>query len=147
MKSVNSRLSIAMHCLVFIHEYGGEKKVTSALLALSTGCNPVVIRNILSALKKAGLITVPQGTGGAKLALSPREIRLSAVYYAVNQTKTPAIFGFHPNPASLCPVGRNIHSLLETPYQALGSMVFEQMKTMSLQDILDDYHKIPEDAR
>lgn len=147
MRSVNSRMSIAMHCLVFIYEYGEQTKVTSTLLSLSTGCNPVVIRNILSALKKAGIISVPQGTGGAKLLLSPKDIRLREVYVAVNDADAPSIFGFHSNPSNLCPVGRNIHSVLEAPYRVLGDAVLEQMKTISLQNILDDYHRIPEDIR
>ena len=49
---VSNKCSIAIHCLIFIHEYGTENKVTSELLSLSTGCNPVTIRVILSALKK-----------------------------------------------------------------------------------------------
>ena len=59
-----SKCSIAVHCLIFINEYGKEKKVTSELLSLSTGCNPVTIRNIISALKKDGIIDVKSGTGG-----------------------------------------------------------------------------------
>ena len=53
---ISNKCSIAVHCLIFIFEYGTEKKVTSELLSLSTGCNPVTIRNILSALKKDGII-------------------------------------------------------------------------------------------
>ena len=106
MRSVNSRMSIAMHCLVFISEYGAKTKVTSTLLSLSTGCNPVMIRNILSALKKVGILSVPQGTGGARLLRSPQEISLSEVYAAVNDADPPSIFGIHANPSNLCPVGR-----------------------------------------
>lgn len=50
---ISTKCSVAIHCLVFIHEYGEKRKVTSELLSLSTGSNPVTIRNILSALKKA----------------------------------------------------------------------------------------------
>lgn len=52
---ISMKCSVAVHCLIFIHEAKGIAKVTSNLLAESTGSNPVVIRNILSALKKAGL--------------------------------------------------------------------------------------------
>ena len=62
---VSNKCSIAIHCLIFIHEYGAENKVTSELLSLSTGCNPVTIRVILSALKKGGVLYVKSGTGGA----------------------------------------------------------------------------------
>lgn len=49
---ISNKCSIAVHCLVFLSEYGEREKVTSELLSCSTGCNPVTIRNILSALKK-----------------------------------------------------------------------------------------------
>ena len=52
---ISNKCSIAVHCLIFIYEYGEEKKVTSELLSLSTGCNPVTIRNIISAMKKDGI--------------------------------------------------------------------------------------------
>ena len=55
---LSMKCSVAIHCLIFIHEARGVAKVTSTLLSQSTGVNPVVIRNILSALKKAGLISV-----------------------------------------------------------------------------------------
>ena len=52
---ISNKCSIAVHCLIFINEYGEENKVTSELLSLSTGCNPVTIRNIISAMKKDGI--------------------------------------------------------------------------------------------
>lgn len=147
MRTVNSKLSIAMHCLVFIYEYGNEAKVTSAILSVSTGCNPVVIRNILSALKKAGIISVPKGPGGAKLMLAPKDISLHAVYSAIDSSGMPSLFGFHTNPSGFCPVGRNIRFVLENPYHELEKAVVERMDTISLQDVLDCYHQIPPETR
>ena len=49
---LSMKCSVAVHCLIFIHETENSVKVTSTLLSQSTGVNPVVIRNILSALKK-----------------------------------------------------------------------------------------------
>ena len=69
---ISNKCSIAVHCLIFINEYGEENKVTSELLSLSTGCNPVTIRNIISAMKKDGIIDVKFGTGGTALAVPIR---------------------------------------------------------------------------
>ena len=80
---ISIKCSVAVHCLIFIHEAKGIAKVTSNLLAQSTGSNPVVIRNILSALKKAGLIAVPRGTGGAELCADPSQITLYQIYSAL----------------------------------------------------------------
>ena len=67
---ISNKCSIAVHCLVFLSEYGEREKVTSELLSCSTGCNPVTIRNILSALKKDEIITVKPGTGGEDRSVS-----------------------------------------------------------------------------
>ena len=51
---LSARCSVALHCLIFISEYENQTKVTSELLAKSTGCNSAAIRSILNALKKQG---------------------------------------------------------------------------------------------
>ena len=80
---ISTKCSIAVHCLVFINEYGGGRRVTSELLSLSTGCNPVVVRGIMSALKKAGIISVKSGRGGAEIGCSLDQISLYRVCMAV----------------------------------------------------------------
>ena len=69
---LNTKCSIALHCLIFISEYENSVKVTSELLAKSTGCNAAAIRNILNALQKSHLVSVVRGVGGAHLARNPR---------------------------------------------------------------------------
>ena len=54
--------------------------MTSELLSLSSGSNPVTIRNILSALKKDGVISVKFGTGGATI----EDVRLFRSYIGQN---------------------------------------------------------------
>lgn len=50
---ISMKCSVAVHCLIFIHEAKGIVKVTSNLLAESTGCNPVIIRNIPQCFEKS----------------------------------------------------------------------------------------------
>ena len=71
---LNTKCSIALHCLIFMAEYKDRVRVTSGLLAKSTGCNPVIIRNIMAALQKEKVITVARGVGGARLAAAPEEL-------------------------------------------------------------------------
>ena len=66
--------------------------------------NPVIIRKTLSQLKKAGLIHVARGTGGAELAKAADEISLLDIYQAVECLgSTGQLFGFHDNPQSKLP--------------------------------------------
>lgn len=127
---------------MFISEYGQQTKVTSTLLAATTGCNPVIIRNILSALKKAGIVSNPKGIGGTRLALPPEKISLDEIYSAIDPTGMPLFLGLHANPSKSCPVGRNIHAVLRRSYYELETAAIERMRMMCLQDVLNNYHML-----
>lgn len=138
---ISNKCSIAIHCLIFIHEYEHETKVTSELLSLSTGCNPVTIRNLLSALKKDGVLTVKPGTGGAALAVPPEEITLYRICNEVDPGAIEKMVGIHAAPSPFCPVGRNIRAVLDDTYETLRADMVASMKSVTLDQILADYHE------
>ncbi|MGI6008043.1 MAG: Rrf2 family transcriptional regulator [Ruminococcus sp.] len=138
---ISMKCSVAVHCLIFINEANGKVKVTSSLLAQSTGCNPVVIRNVFSALKKAGIITVARGTGGARLCKPPSEITLYMIYQALEPDGLSSLIGIHPCEGRACPVAQNIHQVLQGPYQKIENAVCEAMKSTTLQSMIDDFHR------
>lgn len=139
---ISTKCSIAIHCLIFIHEAKGSVKVTSNLLSQSTRCNPVIIRNIISSLKKAGLITVMRGTGGAELKVSPSEITMYQIYIALEPKGLSSLIGIHPCQSGKCPIAQNIHAILKNPYEKIETSIIETMKSITLQSIIDDYHRI-----
>ncbi len=139
---ISMKCSVAVHCLIFIHEAKGIAKVTSNLLAESTGSNPVVIRNILSALKKAELITVPRGTGGAELCADPSQITLYQIYSALEPNGVTSIIGIHPCDGRPCPVAQNIRKVLKTPYHKIENAVKKAMEEVTLQSMIDDFHSM-----
>ena len=61
----SSRLPIAAHILMCIVRFGEDCKITSDFLAGSVNVNPVIIRKTLGQLKKAGLVRIEAGVGGA----------------------------------------------------------------------------------
>ncbi len=139
---ISKKCSIAIHCLVFINEYGRQRKVTSELLSLSTGCNPVIIRNILSSLKKAGIVAVPPGTGGATIEPPLEEISLYQICRAVEPDAISKLIGIHSSASLLCPVGRNIGRVLGNAYQTVQEDLADSLKRISLQNIVDEYHAV-----
>lgn len=139
---INTKCSIAVHCLLFLYEYGETQKVTSGMLALSTGCNPVVIRNLMSALKKAGIVEVKAGKGGATLRQPPEEITLYRVCEAVDPGCLEDLMGIHPLPSMLCPIGRNIRAVLAVPYGKLQADVKKSLESCTLADIVLAYQKM-----
>lgn len=136
----SSRLPIAVHILLAIVEFEGKEKTTSAFLAGSVNVNPVIIRNTLGQLKAAGLVTVKAGEGGASLAKEPKDITLLDVFDAVE--KEEALFHFHENPNPECPVGKNVHAVLDNKLFAIREIMREKMKSITLQDLIDDMNNI-----
>ncbi len=144
---ISTKCSVAVHCLIFMHEANGVAKVTSKLLAESTGCNPVFIRNILSALKKAGLITVPRGIGGAQLSVDPSQITLYQIYSALEPKGLSSLIGIHPCQGRACPVAQNIHQVLQKPYHQIEEAVQSTMENTTLQSMIDDFHRLTASAK
>lgn len=135
---LSMKCSVAVHCLLFIWEARGKARVTSTLLAQSTGCNPVVIRNILSALKKAGLITVPRGKGGAELCRDPEQITLYQIYAALEPQGLTSLIGIHPCDGRACPVAQNIRRVLRRPYRQIEDAIAATMDGITLASLIQD---------
>lgn len=132
----SSRLPIAVHILLAIVEFEGKEKTTSTFLAGSVNVNPVIIRNTLGQLKTAGLVTVKAGEGGASLAKESKDITLMDIFDAVE--KEEALFHFHENPNPECPVGKNVHAVLDRRLFSIQKAMQEQMESITLQDLIDD---------
>lgn len=135
---LSMKCSVAVHCLLFIWEARGKARVTSTLLAQSTGCNPVVIRNILSALKKAGLITVPRGQGGAELCRDPEQITLYQIYAALEPQGLTSLIGIHPCDGRACPVAQKIRRVLRRPYRQIEDAIAATMDGITLASLIQD---------
>lgn len=139
---ISKKCSVAIHCLIFIAEYGETRKVTSELLSLSTGTNSVTIRNILSALKRENIIAVKFGTGGATLCCPLREITLYRICQAIEPDFLAKLIGIHPMPSPLCPIGQTIHQVLDSSYQKIKNDLSDSLNRITMEDILADYKSL-----
>ncbi len=138
---ISSRFTIAVHVLICVEMFKNTRKVTSDFLASSVNVNPVIIRRLLQQLKAAGIICVARGSGGADLAKLAGDITLLDVYRAVESVDGGELFRFHENPNPLCPVGRNIHAVLDGKLAEIQGAMENRMRTMTLQDVLADTEK------
>lgn len=120
--------------------------MTSELLSLSSGSNPITIRNILSALKKDGVISVKFGTGGATLNCPLEEITIHRICKAIEPDFISKLFGVHSFPSPLCPVGKNIHNVLNSSYQKIQNDLCDSLERITLKDLVTDYHYFRKDA-
>lgn len=131
---ITSRFTVAVHTLLVINAFQDKVKTTSEFIASSVNVNPVVIRRTMQSLKAAGMIDVKAGSGGARLARRPEDITLFDVYSAVDSVEGD-LFHFHENPNPACPVGRNIHAVLDVKLQEAQAALENQLKKTTLADL------------
>lgn len=135
---ISSRFTIAIHMLSCMDVFGEDYKVTSDFMAGSIQVNPVIIRNILRQLKAAGIVTVKRGSGGAAVARPLDEITLLDVYRAVECVEDGELFHFHENPNPACPVGRNIHRVLDGKLDEVQKAMEDKLASFTLEDVKND---------
>ena len=132
---ISSRFTVALHIFACVDTFKDDYKVTSDFLASSINTNPVIIRKILSQLKNAGLIRVARGTGGIELTRDLKDISFYDVYQAIEPIEDGDLFRFHENPDPQCPVGRNIHELLDGKLSAIQNAMETEMRKYTLLDL------------
>ena len=134
---ISSRFTIATHMLIILALEGKKQKLTSDILAGSVGVNPVIIRKTLSQLKNAGLISVARGTGGADIIKDLEDISLFDIYCAVECLgKSGQLFSFHDKPNPECPIGKNIHNVLDNPLEAIQKAMEAELAQTSLAEVV-----------
>ena len=138
---ISSRFTLAVHILTCIKTFG-DSNITSEFLAASTNVNPVIVRKILGQLKKAGIVEVARGSGGAVLAKPENDITFLDIYKAVDCVGDGELFHFHENPNPLCPVGRNIHAVLDDRLIKVQQAMEKELASVTLKDVLDDTQNI-----
>ncbi|MEY9971751.1 Rrf2 family protein [Lysinibacillus sp. RC46] len=139
---ISSRFTIAVHILSIIKQ-NPSTICTSEFMAESVNTNPVVIRKILSYLKKAGIVQVRRGTGGAFLVKDLDTITLLEVFRSVEVVEEDKLFHLHENPNPDCPIGANIQAVLElilvqaqeAMEQVLANITMEQVITSLIHEI------------
>ena len=134
---ISSRFTIGLHILTAIDTFQNDYKVTSEFLAGSIQTNPVVVRRILGQLKKAGLIESSQGVAGITIPKPLEEISFYDVYAAIEPVEEGDLFRFHDSPNPDCPVGRNIHTLLDGKLREIQDAMEEKMRQYTLADLHD----------
>ena len=132
---ISSRFTVALHIFACVDTFKDEYKITSDFLAGSINTNPVIIRKILTQLKNAGLITVARGTGGIEPTRPLSEITFYDVYQAIEPVENGDLFHFHDAPNPECPVGRNIHELLDDKLRDIQNAMENKMKEYSIDDL------------
>ncbi len=134
---ISSRFTMAIHMFACIDTFSGQK-MTSDFMAGSIGTNPVIIRKLLQQLKAAGLVEVSRGTGGVTVTKPFDKITFLDIYKAVECTPDEELFHFHENPNQNCPVGKNIHNVLDNRLLEVQKAMEDKLAQMTLADVKND---------
>jgi len=139
---VSSRFTIALHIFAAMDYFKDTNKITSDFLASSVNVNPVIIRKIMSQLRDAGLVKIQRGTGGIELTREPDQITFLDIFNAVDSLEDGKLFHFHENPNAACPVGGNIHAVLDDKLDDIQLGLEDKLKKYTVADVINDTEKI-----
>ena len=84
------------------------------------------------------MIQVKRGTGGASIIRPLDEITFLDVYRAVGCIEENSLFHFHENPNPDCPVGKNIHHLLDDKLRQVQEAMEREMEGITLAQIMEN---------
>ena len=136
---IGSKFTIGGHIITAIDYFKDMDRVNSEFLAGSIGVNPVIVRTVISQLREAGIVQTQRGSSGAELTKKLDEITLYDIYKAVGSVDTEeGLFHFHEQPNPDCPVGRNIHRVLDQRLIDVQRAMEEKLRSTTLADIVKD---------
>lgn len=134
----STKLSDTLHLIAFIC-LADSGSLSSSIIAESIQTNPAYVRQLMSLLKKAGLLYNTQGQANPALTRPPEEITMLDVYHAVEGEKPLLHLDTHTNPH--CGVGIQIQLVISDFYNEVQFAAEQKMKEITIQDILKQYHK------
>ncbi len=92
---MNSRFAVSVHILTVLASRTGQL-LTSEVIAGHVNTNPAVVRKLVGALQKAGLVCSKLGPGGGlSLATEASSISLACVYAALKEDDTNLLIPEH----------------------------------------------------
>jgi Rrf2 family protein len=134
----STRLSDAVHLLLFVHLNSGQS-LSSAAIAKSICTNPSYVRQMMAKLKAAGLLNSNRGQAKPSLSRAAEDISLLDVYRAVEGEKRLLHLDTHTNPD--CGVGVHIQYALQDYFDRVQQETERAMQQITLQNVLDTYHQ------
>ena len=139
---IGSKFTIGVHIITAIDYFRDMDRVNSEFLARSIGVNPVIVRTVISQLREAGIVQTKRGSSGAELSKRLDEITLDDIYKAVGSVDSEeGLFHFHEQPNPECPVGRNIHKVLDQHLIDAQRSMEAEIRSTTMADIAEDTRK------
>jgi Rrf2 family protein len=135
---VNQQFTFAVHIMTAL-AFSPAKTIGSQILARSVNTNPVVVRRLLLALRRAGLIETFIGKhGGARLRKKPNHISLGEIYDAVEPR--PVILINERKALKQCHVSCKMKSIMTGVAESAEQAVREHLRGITLAHLVRKVH-------
>lgn len=134
----STKLSDAIHMLAFIY-INPKDDLSSATIAFSIHTNASYVRQLMMALRKAGIINSSQGHAKPEITRPLKDITLFDMYVAIEGTKPLLHLDTNINPE--CNVGVNIHYSLGEFYQRVQNAAESEMRSITMEDVVQGFYK------
>ena len=134
-RPTNTQFAVAVHVLTLLAGTPGAV-LSSELMAGSVGANPVHLRRVLGALRRAGLVASRPGAhGGWQLERAAEAVTLGDVWRAVHGGDP--LLGLH-GAAPECTVGQRIQLALGEVDRRAARAVEEELARTTIHDLARD---------
>jgi Rrf2 family protein len=131
---MNSNFTLAVHSLTLL-ALQSDRMSSSDAIAESASVHPVRIRNVLSLLRKHGIITSKEGTGGGFIfTIDPSEVTLWDVYKI---TAEGTLLPKCPQSNEECLVGANMKGVLFTIFLGAEEHLGEYLKRYTIKEVVN----------
>lgn len=136
--AANTRLSVAAHVVTLL-ALRGRDPLPSAAIAVSVNTNAVVIRRILGALVRAGIVRCGRGkAGGAALARPAAAVTLRDLAAALGEER---LFAVHRNPPDpRCRVSCRMRPVLAAAFADAERAAAARLARVSVAALLGGCH-------
>ena len=135
---VNQQFTFAVHIMTAL-AFSPEEVIGSQTLAASVNTNPVVVRRLLLALRRARLIETFAGKhGGARLRKKPTHISLVDIYDAVESR--PVILINERKALRQCRVSCNMKSIMSGVAESTEQAVRKHLRGITLAQLVHKVH-------
>jgi Rrf2 family protein len=132
---VNQQFQFAVHILILLARTG--ELLDSKAIAISLNTNPVVVRRVLLALRRASLIETCTGRcGGARLVKTANRISLLDVYDAIQLQ--PAIRVHRRRVARPCSVSCNMRRVLTSVSNRAEAGIRRELRHILLSKVANE---------
>ena len=135
---MNSRFAVSVHILTVLASKTGQL-LTSEVIAEQVNTNPAVVRRLVGALQKAGLVGSKLGPGGGlSLARAASAISLDSVYCAVKEEGTNLLVPEKTVSSPSCDFARGIMVSLEGTCTKAEQALQAELRQTTIADVLAD---------